>query len=52
MILNSAIGGVAKCENPALVRVSGSFLSLRRSSNRVTKLVTESSVASRTCGAW
>lgn len=51
LILCSAIGRFSKCENPASVRVSGSFLSRRRSSNRVTKLVKESSLASRTCCA-
>ena len=51
MNLYSAIGRCAKYDNPALVRVSGSFLSLRRGSNWMTKLVTESSTASRICGA-
>jgi len=51
MNLYSAIGRCAKCENPASVRVSGLFLSLRRSANWRTKLVTESSTASRICGA-
>ena len=56
MNLHSAIGGFATYENPALVRVSSSFLSLRRSfsweTKLVMKLVTESSMALRTCGAW